>query len=248
MRTLKGATITGLAALSLAACAGTPSIELATAPPTPEVLEPAPVLAPPRPAATARARPFPRGARRGKGGGRYTVGAPYRVAGRLYVPADQPSYDEVGVASWYGEAFDGRATANGERFDMYSASAAHTTLPLPSIVEVTNLENGRSIRVRLNDRGPFKAGRIIDLSKAAARRLGYVEKGLARVRVRYIGPARLDGSLTPLYVANADAGTTLAAASARPVPAAARTVWRAEPSAARTLAFRTAEADLPPLW
>lgn len=135
-------------------------------------------------------------------GGRYKLGAPYQAGGLWYVPAEQPDYDEVGVASWYGDEFDGKTTANGETFDKYSASAAHATLPMPSIVEVTNLENGRTIRVRLNDRGPYKAGRIIDLSRGAAQELGYMDKGTAQVRVRYVGPARLDNTLEPLFVAN----------------------------------------------
>lgn len=136
-------------------------------------------------------------------GGRYKVGAPYEVGGLWYVPADQPGYDQIGVASWYGDEFDGKPTANGERFDMFAATAAHATLPMPAIVEVTNLANGRTIRVRLNDRGPFKAGRIIDVSRGAAEQLGFLEKGTAEVRVRYVGPARLDRELEPLYVATA---------------------------------------------
>lgn len=124
--------------------------------------------------------------------GRYKVGDPYQVAGVWYVPREQPHYDETGVASWYGDQFHMQPTANGETFDMNAISAAHTTLPLPSIVEVTNLDNGRRIQVRVNDRGPFVAGRVIDLSHAAAQELGYDRQGLARVRVRYVGPATLD--------------------------------------------------------
>jgi rare lipoprotein A len=114
---------------------------------------------------------------------------PYQVNGVWYEPREDPNYDEVGYASWYGEAFHNRRTANGELFDMDVASAAHKTLPLPSLVDVTNLESGRTIRLRVNDRGPFVAGRIIDLSREAARELGVYQKGLARVRVRYVGPA-----------------------------------------------------------
>ena len=124
-------------------------------------------------------------------GGR-KIGKPYKVAGVWYVPAEQPDYDAVGTASWYGDAFHGRPTANGESFDMHMASAAHATLPLPSIVEVTNLDNDRSIQVRVNDRGPFKPGRIIDVSRQAADQLGFVRQGVAKVRVRYVGPAPLD--------------------------------------------------------
>jgi rare lipoprotein A len=162
-------------------------------------------------------------------GGRYKLGAPYQAGGLWYVPAEQPSYDEVGVASWYGDEFNGQATANGELFDMYSASAAHATLPMPSIVEVTNLDNGKSMRVRLNDRGPFKNGRIIDLSRGAAQQLGYFEKGTAKVRVRYIGPAKLDGTLEPLFVAQAAAAKPLqlaALSAAEPAPPMVQATWR----------------------
>ena len=126
---------------------------------------------------------------------RYKVGAPYQAGGVWYVPAEQRDYDEVGLASWYGDDFNGKPTANGELFDMDGVSAAHATLPMPSIVEVTNLENGHSIQVRLNDRGPFHPGRIIDLSRGAAKQLGFYEKGTAKVRVRFISAAPLvDGA------------------------------------------------------
>jgi rare lipoprotein A len=118
---------------------------------------------------------------------------PYQVAGIWYVPHEQPHYDETGIASWYGDAFHMKATATGEIFDMNQVSAAHTTLPLPSMVEVTNLDNGRKMTVRVNDRGPFVGGRIIDLSRAAAQELGYDRAGIAHVRVRYVGPAPLAG-------------------------------------------------------
>ncbi|HET9160654.1 MAG TPA: septal ring lytic transglycosylase RlpA family protein, partial [Caulobacteraceae bacterium] len=121
--------------------------------------------------------------------GPYKVGKPYQVGGVWYTPKEDPDYDEVGIASWYGEAFQFRSTASGEPFDMFVPSAAHKTLPLQSLVEVTNLENGRKIQVRINDRGPFVDGRIIDLSKAAADELGMVRSGVARVRVRYLGVA-----------------------------------------------------------
>lgn len=121
----------------------------------------------------------------------FKIGQPYQVNGRWYHPHEDPTYDRVGVASWYGDEFHGKPTANGERFDKTRLSAAHTTLPLPSIVEVQNLENGRRVVVRLNDRGPFVGDRIIDLSHAAARELGFESQGLARVRVRYLGRAEL---------------------------------------------------------
>jgi rare lipoprotein A len=118
---------------------------------------------------------------------------PYQVGGIWYVPHHQPDYDEKGIASWYGDAFNMKATADGEVFDMDQLSAAHTTLPLPSMGEVTNLDNGRRLTVRVNDRGPFVGGRIIDLSRAAAQELGYDRAGTAHVRVRYLGPAPLAG-------------------------------------------------------
>lgn len=114
---------------------------------------------------------------------------PYKIRGIWYYPAQQPDYDEEGIGSWYGEQFHNRQTSNGEVFDMDLISAAHKTLPLPSMVEVTNLDNGRKMVMRVNDRGPFVGDRIIDLSRAAADQLGYRQKGVARVRVRYIGPA-----------------------------------------------------------
>jgi rare lipoprotein A len=126
-------------------------------------------------------------------GGTYKVGKPYQVGGVWYVPREDPGYNKVGTASWYGSQFHAKATANGETFDMNAMTAAHTTLPLPSLVEVTNLENGRKVVVRVNDRGPFVGDRIIDLSRAAARELGYESKGLAKVRVRYVGRAPLGG-------------------------------------------------------
>lgn len=114
---------------------------------------------------------------------------PYQVRGRWYQPVDDPNYDEVGIASWYGDHFNGRPTATGEIFDMYALTAAHKTLPLPGLVEVTNLENGRRVVLRVNDRGPFVDGRIIDLSRGAAQELGLIERGVGRVRVRYVGRA-----------------------------------------------------------
>lgn len=121
----------------------------------------------------------------------YKVGKPYKINGQWYRPALDPDYDAVGVASWYGSQFHGRKTANGEIFDMNLLSAAHTTLPMPSMAMVENLENGRQVTVRINDRGPFASNRLIDLSREAARRLGFEKQGLARVRVRYLGPAPL---------------------------------------------------------
>ena len=121
--------------------------------------------------------------------GHYKIGQPYQVKGRWYRPEYDPSYARVGVASWYGDDFQGLPTANGEVFDKNRISAAHPTLPLPSIVRVTNLENGRSLDIRVNDRGPFIGDRLIDLSEAAARELGYDQQGLAKVRVQFLALA-----------------------------------------------------------
>lgn len=128
-----------------------------------------------------------------KGGGRYKVGSPYKILGQWFTPKEDPTYDRQGVASWYGEEFHGRRTANGEVYDMYALSAAHPTMPLPSYAEVTNLRNGRRIVVRVNDRGPYKHERIIDLSKKVAQVLDVYRNGTAPVRVRYIGRAPLNG-------------------------------------------------------
>jgi rare lipoprotein A len=127
----------------------------------------------------------------------YKVGAPYKIDDRWYAPKADEAYDEIGVASWYGDEFHGKLTANGEIFDKRRLSAAHKTLPMPTLVEVQNLENGRRILVRVNDRGPFKGDRIIDLSHAAADELGFAGVGLAKVRVRYVGETDIAG-LAPL--------------------------------------------------
>jgi rare lipoprotein A len=129
-----------------------------------------------------------------KGGGTYRVGKPYTVAGRIYVPEEDPNYREEGLASWYGDDFHGRLTANGEIFDMASLTAAHPTLPLPSYARVTNLTNGKSLIVRVNDRGPYHGNRLIDVSNKAAELLQFKSSGVARVRVEYIGRAPLEGS------------------------------------------------------
>ncbi len=113
----------------------------------------------------------------------YKVGNPYQIKGVWYYPREDPDYDVTGIASWYGSAFHGKATANGETYDMNSLTAAHKTLPMPSSVRVTNLENGRSMVLRVNDRGPFVHGRIIDVSRRAAQLLGFQKSGIAKVRV-----------------------------------------------------------------
>lgn len=119
-------------------------------------------------------------------GGVYKIGNPYQIDNVWYYPAVDYNYQETGIASWYGDEFHGKATANGDTFDMNSVTAAHRTLPLPSIVEVANLENGRTIQVRVNDRGPFARGRIIDLSRRSAQLLGFERQGTAKVRVRIL--------------------------------------------------------------
>jgi rare lipoprotein A len=129
-----------------------------------------------------------------KGGGKYRVGKPYTVAGRVYVPEQNPNYRAEGMASWYGADFHGRLTANGEIYDKEGISAAHPTLPLPCYARVTNLSNGRSIIVRVNDRGPYAKDRLIDLSSKAADLLHYKGHGVTRVRVEYVGDAPLQGS------------------------------------------------------
>ena len=128
-----------------------------------------------------------------KGGGRYQVGVPYQIAGTWYKPSEDPAYDRVGMASWYGDAFHGRLTANGEVFDSAAISAAHPTLPLPSYVRVTNLENHRSIIVRVNDRGPYAHKRLIDVSERTAEILDFKHDGMTQVRVEYVDRANLDG-------------------------------------------------------
>lgn len=131
-----------------------------------------------------------------KGGGTYKLGKPYVIGGRWYVPREHPGYDAAGIASWYGDDFHGRKTANGEIYDMRRLSAAHPTLPLPTYVYVTSLDTGRTILVRVNDRGPYAGNRVIDLSRASADALAIRGKGLGRVRVRYAGRAPMNGDDT----------------------------------------------------
>lgn len=145
--------------------------------------------------------------------GGYKVGEPYQIDGVWYYPAVNYGYDETGIASWYGDAFHGKSTANGELYDMNGLTAAHRTLPLPSVVRVTNLENGRAMNLRVNDRGPFAHGRIIDVSRRAAQLLGFEQQGTARVRVEILADeSRMLAGQTP-------AGAQLAAGE--PVPEAA---------------------------
>lgn len=170
-------------------------------------------------------------------GGGYKIGNPYQINGVWYYPKVDYEYEETGIASWYGPTFHGKRTANGETFDQNIVSAAHRTLPLPSWVRVTNLDNGRSIKVRVNDRGPFAHGRIIDMSRQGAQLLGFHRQGTARVRVEVLAEesrqlaARL-GAPQGFQVARADDGLV------PPVQAAPRSsVTRADgqtpPSAGR---------------
>jgi rare lipoprotein A len=127
------------------------------------------------------------------GGGRYLVGNSYQIAGKTYYPSEKPIV-AVGAASWYGSDFHGRRTANGEIFNRDSISAAHPTMPLPSYARVTNLRNARSIIVRVNDRGPYHGGRVMDVSQRVAEALDFRASGTARVKVEYVGRASLAGS------------------------------------------------------
>jgi rare lipoprotein A len=157
-----------------------------------------------------------------KGGGTYRVGKPYTVADRVYVPEEDPNYREEGMASWYGDDFHGRLTANGEVFDMNSLTAAHPTLPIPSYARVTNLRNGKSLIVRVNDRGPYHGNRLIDVSNKAAELLEFKSNGVARVRVEYVARAPLEGSDDRQLMATLRTGvpaptpSTVRIASARP--------------------------------
>ena len=118
--------------------------------------------------------------------GVYKVGKPYKIAGQWYYPAENFDYDEVGIASWYGPGFHGRQTASGERYDMHAMTAAHRTLPMPSLVKVTNLQNGRTAKLLINDRGPFHGNRILDVSKKASEILGFQSQGTTKVRVQIL--------------------------------------------------------------
>ena len=137
-----------------------------------------------------------------KGGGQYLVGHPYSIAGHMYYPREVESYTAVGMASWYGAAFRGRRTANGEIYDMASLTAAHPTMPLPSYARVTNLGNGYSVIVRVNDRGPYHGGRVMDVSSRTADVLGFKGEGTARIKVEYVGRAPLEGSDDSMLLAS----------------------------------------------
>lgn len=168
-----------------------------------------------------------------KGGGTYRVGKPYTVGGRVYVPEEDVNYREDGLASWYGDDFHGRLTANGEVFDMGSLTAAHPTLPMPCYARVTNLRNGKSLIVRVNDRGPYHGNRLIDVSNKAAELLDFKGNGVAQVRVEYVARAPLEGSDDRQLMATLRTGipapspSTVRVASARPfVPELAASAGR----------------------
>ena len=135
------------------------------------------------------------------------IGKPYKVGGKWYTPQHDETYDETGKASWYGSKFHGQSTANGEQFDQDALTAAHPTLPLPSFVRVTVVKTGKSAVLRVNDRGPFHRGRIIDVSKAAATKLGFRSAGSANVRVEYLGEAPIGGGDKETLLAEAKFGT-----------------------------------------
>jgi len=137
-----------------------------------------------------------------RGGGRDQLGRPYMVRGKMYYPKEDKNYKAVGLASWYGDAFHGRLTANGEIYDQTHLTAAHPTMPLPSYARVTNTETGASVIVRVNDRGPYSDGRVIDLSRRAAEMLDYMHGGTANVKVEYVGRARMDGNDDQYLVAS----------------------------------------------
>src|SRR4029079_17674929 len=193
-----------------------------------------------------------------KGGGRELVGRPYQIAGKIYVPRENISgYSRTGLASWYGAALHGRLTANGEVFDMHDITAAHTTMPLPSYARVTNLQNGNSWVVRVNDRGPYHGGRVIDVSRRAAELLDFEQQGVGKVKVEYLGPAKqtadsdsrvatlkTDGTKATLPAGLEGSGTMVAEApTATPVPMA-----RPTPILVAYQSEETSQAPLPAAW
>lgn len=173
-----------------------------------------------------------------RGSAHQKIGRPYTVAGKTYIPARDDNYDRKGIASWYGPNFHGKRTANGEMFDQNALTAAHPTLPLPSIVRVTNLDNSRQILVRVNDRGPFVDNRLIDMSRAAATELGYRAKGTAHVRVQYVGPAPLQGNNLPVMKASASRNQVRPqSANQQPKKAFNPNVWPEDPKGKYKLAL-----------
>jgi len=177
--------LAGGAAVSLCGCAQLSPERLGYANSTEYF--PSSIYGPASPRVVADGEPVPRG------GGMYMLGKPYTIAGLTYYPSEK-HYAAIGLASWYGDAFHGRRTANGEVYDRDSISAAHPTLPLPSYARVTNLRNHYSMIVRVNDRGPFAAHRIMDVSRKTAEALDFCQRGTTPVKVEYIGAASLAGS------------------------------------------------------
>lgn len=171
--------------------------------------------APPAPPPENHAVTVPRSA------GVYKVGNPYQIDNVWYYPHEQPDYDETGIASWYGPTFYGKSTANGEAYDGNALTAAHRTLPMPVNVRVTNLDNGKSIVVRVNDRGPYARGRIIDLSRRAAELLDVVQTGTAKVRVTYLGRADMEGGGPPPPITPPEIASALPAAPTAKIDTAA---------------------------
>jgi peptidoglycan lytic transglycosylase len=212
--------LSGVALVALAGCSAVDT--LGTVDPRYGVSSSARVIAP--------GEPIP------KGGGTYRIGQAYTVGGRTYVPAEDRNYQAEGLASWYGEDFHGRQTANGEIFDMNSVSAAHATLPMPTYVRVTNLDNHRSVVVRVNDRGPYHPDRIIDVSVKTAVLLGFYSTGVARVRVEYVGTAPLEGSDDNMLIA------TLRQGEPAPAPSLVRV------ASARSLAPRNVPVPMERPW
>ncbi|WP_280528815.1 septal ring lytic transglycosylase RlpA family protein [Bosea sp. ANAM02] len=176
-----------------------------------------------------------------KGGGRQLVGKAYSVAGKRYTPFEKPvGFTQVGTASWYGEAFHGRRTANGEIYDRHSISAAHPTMPLPAYARVTNLMNSRSIIVRVNDRGPFHGGRMMDLSQSTADALAFRHLGTARIKMEYLGQASLAGSDDKLLLA-----TLRTDGSPAPIPGTSARTMVASSEPVATTRTRSVDIDAP---
>lgn len=183
------------------------------------------------------------------GQGTYRVGVPYQIKGVWYYPKVDYDYDTTGIASWYGEQFEGRLTANGEIFDLNQLTAAHTTLPMPSIVQVTNLENGRSLQLRVNDRGPFVDGRLIDVSRRSAQLLGFEKRGTTLVRVKVLKDESIAAAEEAMHgrgqilVAEASTG---AAAATMTSPRAAYLIPATSPPMASAAPVASRHAAAPP--
>lgn len=209
-----------VAAGFLAACGSTPE-------PTKSKFSPKKYGVKGSPKVVASGKPVP------KGGGRYVVGKKYKIAGKWYYPKHEPNYKKTGLASWYGPTFHGRKTANGEIFDRNGLTAAHTTMPLPSYARVTNTANGRSMIVRVNDRGPFHGNRVIDLSERVASMLGTKGKGIGKVKVEYIGKARIDGRDEEYLMASYAGPGSVAPGASQPGTLFAKLTPKAPVTAAR---------------